>query len=75
MERRRIARKYMMYYTRVFKMPGGELVGHLVDITSAGAMLISEKPIAVGQLFNFKLEISADISDQAFILFKAKLGR
>lgn len=72
MERRRIARKYMMYYTRVFKMPAGELVGHLVDITPAGAMLISEKQIAVNQIFNLKLEISADISDQAFILFKAK---
>ena len=71
-ERRKISRKYMMYYTRVFKMPGGELIGHLVDITPAGAMLISEKPIATDQLFRFKMELSMDVAEKPYMIFKAR---
>lgn len=71
-ERRKIPRKYMMYYTRIFRMPNGEFIGHLVDITKAGAMLISESPIAVNHTFQLKMELSPDVSDRPFMLFQAK---
>jgi len=72
MERRRIPRKYMMYYTRVFKMPGGVLLGHLVDITSAGAMIISEGPIPTDQTYRVKLELSPDVSETPYMIFNAR---
>lgn len=71
-ERRKIPRKYMMYYTRIFKMPGGVMIGHLVDITSAGAMVISEDPIPVDKVYNLKLELSPDVSEIPFIIFTAR---
>lgn len=71
-ERRKIPRKYMMYYTRIFKMPGGVLLGHLVDITSAGAMVISEAPIPTEQIFRVKLELSPDVSENPYIVFDAR---
>lgn len=62
----------MMYYTRVFKMPGGVLLGHLVDITSAGAMIISEGPIATDQTYRVKLELSPDVSETPYMIFNAR---
>jgi hypothetical protein len=44
-ERRSFPRRYLMFYSRVFNLKTGELVGHIVDITPTGAMLISETPL------------------------------
>ena len=71
-DRRRIPRKYMMYYTRIFKMPGGVLLGHLVDITQGGAMVISEDPIPTNQTYRIKMELSPDISESPYMIFNAR---
>ncbi len=71
-ERRKIKRRYMLYYARIFEAQTQDLVGHLVDITTGGAMIISEKPMQGNTIFNLKLELSADVSDQPYLEFKAR---
>lgn len=47
----------LMYYLRVFSQPSGQLLGHLVDITTEGAMIISDKPLAVNKDFILSMEL------------------
>ncbi len=71
-ERRSIPRRYLMFYSRVFNMKTGELVGHIVDITREGAMLISETPQESGVTFKFRMELPEEFSGKQFLTFEAK---
>jgi hypothetical protein len=45
-ERRRILRKYLVIYSRVFDRNTGQVLGYLSDLTAVGAMIISDDPMA-----------------------------
>lgn len=71
-ERRRIARKYLMYYSRVFNQKTGEVLGHLVDISAGGALLLSEKPLPVGEIFSLRMELPDELGQKQFLSFEAR---
>lgn len=71
-ERRKIKRRYLMFYTRVYDAGNRELLGHLLDITPQGASLISEKPLPTEVAFRLKMELSEDIADKPYLVFEAK---
>ena len=50
----------LVHYLRVYKSENNELLGHLVDITTEGMMLISEQSIPMHTSFNLRMEIPAD---------------
>ncbi len=56
-ERRRIQRRYLLFFTRIFDRQTGELVGNLADITPQGAMIITEKPLEVGKHFRLRMDL------------------
>ena len=41
-ERRKISRKYLAIYSRVFDRASGQVLGYLSDLTGEGAMIISD---------------------------------
>ncbi len=47
--KRQLKRVHLIYYLRIFDNNSGNNIGHLVDITTQGIMMISEKPIPAGQ--------------------------
>jgi hypothetical protein len=49
-----------------------KLLGHLVDITPAGAMLISEHELPAGQLYRLRLELSPEVAALPFLEFEAR---
>jgi PilZ domain len=71
-ERRRIKRNYIMFYTRVFDAPTGKLLGHLVDITPEGMMLISEQQLAANTAFRLKIELTPELDTRSFLEFGAR---
>ena len=71
-DRRKIKRRYLMYYSRVFDAHTQILLGHLVDLTPQGAMLISEKPITTDLNFRLKMELSSEIANKRFLEFESK---
>lgn len=71
-ERRKIPRKMIAYFTRVFDARSNEMIGNLGDITSAGAMLISHEEIPVDEDFDLRLELSEDVSDAHSMDFGAR---
>jgi hypothetical protein len=71
-ERRKLPRKYLMYYTRVYDTGTSQLLGHLVDITPEGAMLVSEKPIPAGADYRLRMELTDDVADEPYLEFDAR---
>lgn len=72
MDRRSIKRRHLIYYLRLFDQNSGALVGHLVDITPQGMMLISEQPIAVGVIYQLKMALPFEIGGKTELLLTAR---
>ena len=64
-----------MFYSRVFDQKTGELLGHMIDITPAGAMLVSEKPMEIGKLYHLEMELPDELSTEQFLVFEARSVR
>ena len=71
-EKRRLRRNNLIYYLKVFDQSNEALLGHLVDITSEGIMLVSEGPIATGIDYRLRLVFPRDIFGEEKIDFTAK---
>jgi PilZ domain len=63
-EKRKAQRRYLLYYTRVYDAASRQQIGHLVDITHLGAMIISPDPLTEGQALRLRIELSDDIADK-----------
>ena len=56
-ERRNLERKYLIVYSRVFERTLGKMLGYLGDLSLSGAMIISEKPIAVNSVLPLRFDV------------------
>ena len=54
-DRRKIKRRHLIYYLRIFDRDSGELLGHLVDISTGGMMIISEQPLETRKRFRLRM--------------------
>jgi hypothetical protein len=59
-ERRQLRRRHLIYYLRVIDTRTGRLLGHLVDVTTDGMMLMSPEPIPVGERFRLRMALPSD---------------
>ncbi|KXK10720.1 MAG: PilZ domain protein [Chloroflexi bacterium OLB14] len=57
---------------RVMNERTGDLMGQLGDISSGGFRLESDKPIAVGELFDLRIDHTGEISAKSYITFSAR---
>lgn len=71
-ERRKTKRRYLLYYGRVYDERAQMLLGHLVDITANGLMLLSEEPFPVGNTQTIKLEVTSDIAERPYLNLTVK---
>jgi len=55
-EKRRLKRWDLALYLCVFDERAQRLLGHIINISQDGFMLISDKPVAVGQQFDLWVE-------------------
>lgn len=56
-ERRHVQRRHLVYYLRAWDSSNNQMLGHIVDITSHGLMLISEEPIQVGDEYLLEVRL------------------
>lgn len=71
-DRRKLKRRHLIYYLRVFERGTGRLLGHLVDISTEGLMLLSEEPIETDQVFYFRMNLPTEIRSSAHVTFNAR---
>ncbi len=61
-ENRRLKRKHLIYYLRIFDASTRELIGHLVDITTEGIMVISEDALEGGKSYDLVMDLPEEIA-------------
>ncbi|HIE57377.1 MAG TPA: PilZ domain-containing protein [Anaerolineales bacterium] len=71
-ERRKIPRRHILFYSRVFDRQTGIFLGYLGDMTEAGMMLISEKPLAVGKVFHLRIDLPDESYTRPALNFDAR---
>ena len=70
-ERRNKDRKDFSYYMRLTDVDTGELVGHLVDISTGGFKLDSKKTLPLEKVYRFHLDLTSEVATKPFMVFKA----
>jgi len=71
-EKRSIDRRHLIYYLRIFNRPNKRLLGHIVDITPEGIMLMSEKPIPVNKDFKLRMYLSEVMLGKSYLDIDAR---
>ena len=56
-EKRKLPRKYLIIYSRVFERTLGILLGYLSDLNLKGAMIIAENPLEVGAILSLRFDL------------------
>jgi len=70
-DRRTLHRRHLIYYLKVFDRTTDELLGHLVDITEEGLMIVSENCLETGKVLKLKMSLPREIEEKEEIEFDA----
>ncbi|MEN4011740.1 MAG: PilZ domain-containing protein [Chloroflexota bacterium] len=71
-DRRKLKRRHILYYLLVFDHDTHALLGHLVDITAAGVMLISPQALETGRVYTLRMQLPYEISGKHELVFSAR---
>ena len=71
-QERKLKRRHLIYYLRVYNRLNGELLGHLADITTHGIMIMSDKSIDVDKSFQLEMTLPEEVTGNRKIIFRAK---
>ena len=71
-ERRRLHRRHILFYSRVFDRKTGVFLGYLGNMNEGGLMIISENTIDVGEIFLLRIDLPEDIYSTTVLNFEAK---
>ncbi len=69
---RRVPRRHLIYYLRVYDSQDGSLLGNLVDISTKGIMVVSEKEIPKNQLFRLRMVLPETLEGSKEVEFEAE---
>jgi c-di-GMP-binding flagellar brake protein YcgR len=70
-ERRQVDRWHLVFYLRVFDGMNQKILGHLVDISEKGIMLICDNPVAVNKAYSLRMCLPNQMKDRDEINFPA----
>ncbi len=68
---RNLKRRHLIFYLEVFDDATGELLGHLVDLTTKGIKLVSKEPIAAGKVFTLRMLLPEEYFEEKVLCFQA----
>lgn len=71
MERRRIERKYLVFYLRVFEGVSHSVLGYLLDISPEGLMLVADSPVSLELDFQLRMHLPTQSRDREEVTFAA----
>lgn len=71
-EKRKLERRHLIYWLRVYGKKSNQIIGHVVNITKEGIMLISEDPIETNGYFQFRMALPEEMKVSKEISFEAK---
>ena len=60
-EQRKLARRELIYYLKIVDRKTGSELGRMGDIHTAGMLVLSEKPLTVGAVYDMSLEMPKSV--------------
>ena len=70
-EKRKLKRRYLLYYMRIYDLGSRKQIGNLVDITPQGIMIVGEHPIPEGQTCHLRMELTNEVAEKTYMEFSA----
>lgn len=70
-EQRRTTRRHLVFYLRIFDGMSSRVLGHLMDISSEGLMLLSDSPVEVNEEYRLRMRLPKEVSGSDEIVFGA----
>lgn len=70
-ENRALERMHLVFYLRVFDGMSNRVVGHIVNISQQGMMLICDEPVSVDQKYRLRMRLPTEIADKDELIFSA----
>lgn len=71
MEQRSVSRRHLAFYLRVFDGMSSRVVGHLLDISPKGLMLLCDEAVAVNEEYRLRMRLPQEVGGSEEILFQA----
>jgi PilZ domain len=69
--KRKVERKHLIYYLKVTDLATDQVIGHVVNVSNEGVMLISEKPIQTELNFQLQMFLPEEIQGSRYFGFDA----
>ncbi len=69
--RRQVDRRYLVFYLRIFDGMSSKILGHLVDISDQGLLLICDTPVPPNEDYRLRMRLPAQMKDRNEIVFTA----
>ncbi|MCF6188723.1 MAG: PilZ domain-containing protein [Desulfobulbaceae bacterium] len=70
-DQRQVARRQLSVYLRIFDGMGSHVLGHLVDISDHGLMMLSDEPLAVNGEYRLRMRLPVKFSGRDEIVLVA----
>jgi hypothetical protein len=71
-ERRKIPRRNIMCYARLFDLSSGSPIGFLLNIHKKGMMVLSEQALQPGNSYRFRLELPDKAFERSYLELNAR---
>lgn len=68
---RSVPRRHLIYYLRVFNAENNELIGNLVDISTKGIMVVSDRKLDTGKHFRLRMVLPDTVEGTKEVEFEA----
>jgi len=70
-EMRHVERKYIVFYLRLFDGMSTKVLGHVIDISEKGIMMISDSPIEVNETYRLRMSLPAQMKESNEVILAA----
>ena len=70
-EQRKVPRRHLVFYLRVFDGMSTRVLGHLADISSQGIMLVCETAVQENEEFRLRMRLPREIAGRSEIVLDA----
>ncbi len=70
-EQRQATRRHLVFYLRIFDGMSSRVMGHLMDISPKGLMLLSDEPVPVNEEYRLRMRLPTEVVDRDEIIFGA----
>jgi len=70
-EKRKILRRHLVFYLRVFDGMSSRILGQLVNVSPRGVMLISDRPIQENQDYRLRMRLPHEIAGRSELTIDA----